>query len=269
MSQGLARGQRGGGGAARAAAASSASPLRARRRTAASLLSLLLLVATPTPTASAASKQQQQQHDDDDANPPAPAILQITDANFDRLTARGSPPLVFSVGAAWCPHCVAVAPELEALARDGGSPKNGQKLRVGKVDGPSNRVLMMRLAVRGFPALFFYKDEKIWRYNGARTATALREFASRGHRRADPLPFHQSPVSALGRAMGRVFSLPAVVGAAYSQARADGWSDLSLLAGLLAVPVAVGGVVICALDAAHTRRARDEARRWGGHGHAD
>lgn len=198
------------------------------------------------------------------------SVLEITDANFDDLTGPGTLPLLFAVGAAWCPHCVALQPALEELAHE----LAAQGVRVGKVDGPANKALMARLAVKGFPALFLVGEGggAFWRYpsRGARTASALAEFAITGHKRGPALPFHQSPVSSMGRAVGAVLTLPAAAGRVYSALSEKGYSDLTLLAAALAVPVTAGGLVICALDAAHTRRAREEAAlHWGGHGHAD
>jgi len=230
---------------------------------------LLALAAASAPTQSTASSSSGRRR----TRSPSGGVLEITDANFDRLTAAGSPPLIFSVGAAWCPHCVALLPALEELAREL-APRG---VRVGKVDGPANRALMARLAIEGFPALFLVSEggAACWRYpsRGARTAAAIGEFALAGHRRAPPLPFHRSPVSRLGRAAGAVLSLPAAAAAFYESLREKGFSNFALLAGALAAPVAAGGAVICALDAAHTRRAREEAALlWGGgraHGHAD
>lgn len=241
-------------------------------------------------------------------------VIKLTDANFDRETAAGTPALLFSVGAAWCPHCVALAPALDALARElaqaGQGPRRraegeddedgdddpaaaaaaagagkrsqsssssaegggGGPVRVGRVDGPSNRVLMMRLGVKGFPSIYLVRDGRAWVYRGRgpRTAEALREFALEGWRAAEPLPWSKSPVSPLGRALGVALSLPAAAGAWFSSMREEGgWSELQLIALAMAVPVVAGAAVICALDAVHTRRARAAAAAAWRHEHGE
>lgn len=238
-------------------------------------------------------------------------VIKLTDANFDRETAAGTPALLFSVGAAWCPHCVALAPALDALARelaqagqggrrraegeddeDGDDPAaavaaaaggkrslssssaegGGGPVRVGRVDGPSNRVLMMRLGVKGFPSIYLVRDGRAWVYRGRgpRTAEALREFALEGWRVAEPLPWSKSPVSPLGRALGVALSLPAAAGAWFSSMREEGgWSELQLIALAMAVPVVAGAAVICALDGVHTRRARAAAAAAWRHEHGE
>jgi thiol-disulfide isomerase/thioredoxin len=255
----------------------------------------VLLVAAPIAAAAAAAKKDPKRKPTGLTG----TVLRLGDANFDRETAPGSLPLLFSVGAPWCPHCVALGPTLDALARalaepaasaaaagGGGdegeddededkpamaAPAPGEGVRVGKVDGPSNRVLMMRLGVAAFPSLFLVRDGRAWRYQGRgpRTAEALSEFALQGYRTAEPIPAHKSPVSPVGRLVGRAVALPARAGEALSALRSEGWSELQLIAAGMAVPVVLGGAIICALDAVHTRRARAAAAAAWQHEHGE
>lgn len=229
-------------------------------------LTLLLLLLTPGLASAAAASQNQQQKPTGVTG----KVIAITDASFDTETrAPDALPLLFSVGAQWCPHCVAIAPALEELARLFAA--NNEGVRVGKVDGPRNRGLMARLGVKGFPTLFFFRDGQVWRYptRQGRTVEAMREFALEGWRRVEPLPFHKSPVSPFGRVLGRALALPAKIGARLAGLRDEGWTELQLIAAALAVPVVVGGVAICALDAVHTRRARAAAAAAWRHEHGE
>jgi thiol-disulfide isomerase/thioredoxin len=237
------------------------------------LLSLLLaglLPASPAAAAKKPSSPNKKQQRKDLPTGVTGKVLQLDDANFDAETRPPwALPILFSVGAQWCPHCVALDPAMTELAQS--LAAEGQNVRVGKIDGPRNRALMARLGVTGFPSLFYVRDGQCWRYPSrqGRTVEAMREFALEGYQRLEPLPFHKSPVSSFGRVVGRALALPSKVGTRLASLRDEGWTELQLVALAMAVPVVLGGVAICALDVVHTRRARAAAAAAWRHEHGE
>lgn len=177
-------------------------------------------------------------------------VIEVTDDNFDALTKDGAP-LFLDIYAPWCSHCQRLEPVWRALA----SELKPHGVAVGRVDGTRNPVLRARFAVRAYPSLFLTKGAQTWQYEDARGLEQLKEFALSGYKDAPPLPYHKSPVSPVGRAVGALHALPGLARRAYAHLRHDrGFGDLTIVAGALAVPLFVGGVAICVLDAVVTRR---------------
>ncbi|KAG1675250.1 hypothetical protein FOA52_016281 [Chlamydomonas sp. UWO 241] len=158
---------------------------------------------------------------------------------------------MIDVYATWCSHCRQLEPIWANLAKE----LAPQGIRVGKINGPENKVLMGRFGVSAFPAIFMLRDGATWAYDGGRTATALKEFATKGYKDESALPFWQSPNSAVGMLLGYVHRVPALAKEAYTYLREDrGVSDLAMVVGFLAVPVVVGGATICLVDMVYLRQ---------------
>jgi thiol-disulfide isomerase/thioredoxin len=177
-------------------------------------------------------------------------VVDLDDGTFDQLTRSGA--WMIDIYAPGCIHCQKLEPTWRELA----NALEADGVRVAKIDGTRNRVLLMRFAVEGYPSIFLVRDGQAWQYQGSRTVPALRHFALSGHKASRPLPFHKSPVSAMGRTMGVLHSLPALARRAYAHFKDEkGFSDAAIIGGALAAPLALGGLAICALDAIYTRRA--------------
>ncbi|KIZ06106.1 thioredoxin-related transmembrane protein 1 [Monoraphidium neglectum] len=176
-------------------------------------------------------------------------VVELRDDNFDSLTRSGA--WFVDIYAPWCSHCQRLEPTWRQLA-DELKPLG---VSVAKVDGTKNKVLLMRFGVEAYPSIYLLREGKSWQYDGARSFQSLKEFALTGFKSAQPMPFHKSPVSAFGRVMGALHSFPALAKRAYTHLREDkGFSDMTIISGLLLVPLALGGLGICILDVMYTRQ---------------
>ena len=103
--------------------------------------------------------------------PSTPAEVQSV-ADFDRLIARASIPVVVDYWAPWCGPCRMVAPELEKVARR----SNGRFLVV-KVNTDELTDLGERYQIRSIPTLaVFSGGREIERTAGARPAPDIEAF---------------------------------------------------------------------------------------------
>ena len=87
---------------------------------------------------------------------PAEPVEIARAADFDRLVAQASTPVVVDFWAPWCGPCRVIAPILEEVAKE----FNG-KTRVGKVNVDDSPEIASRFGVRGIPTLILFKDGQI------------------------------------------------------------------------------------------------------------
>lgn len=98
-----------------------------------------------------------------------------------------------------------MAPMYDQLA--GALKESGSGVNVGKVDGTQERGLMARFPVSGFPTIFLIREDgSVRQYGGARTAEAMKEWATGGFEKTAELSYTQHPNSVVGRAKGFVIS---------------------------------------------------------------
>jgi len=101
----------------------------------------------------------------------APAVVSLTDTNFDDFVA-GEKATLIEFYAPWCGHCKKMTAPYEAAA------VALAPLRLGAVDATVSTKLAARFGVRGYPALLAFVDGKPAdaKFSGARTTDAFIAF---------------------------------------------------------------------------------------------
>ena len=82
-----------------------------------------------------------------------------------------------------CGHCRKLAPIWEKVAAN--SQAGSESFRVGNVDCTSQSDLCNRFNVRGVPTLIFFKDGKMFKYNGNREYNDLMKFGLGDYKQAE------------------------------------------------------------------------------------
>ncbi|KAK4784385.1 hypothetical protein SAY86_018753 [Trapa natans] len=102
------------------------------------------------------------------------ASVELNSRNFDETVLKSKELWIVEFFAPWCGHCKKLAPEWKKAANN----LKG-KVKLGHVDCDSEKSLMSRFNVQGFPTILVFgadKDSPI-PYEGARTAAAIESFS--------------------------------------------------------------------------------------------
>ncbi|KAK0589394.1 hypothetical protein LWI29_013641 [Acer saccharum] len=102
------------------------------------------------------------------------ASVELNSGNFDELVLKSKELWIVEFFAPWCGHCKKLAPEWKRAANN----LKG-KVKLGHVDCDSDKSLMSRFNVQGFPTILVFgadKDSPV-PYESARTASAIESFA--------------------------------------------------------------------------------------------
>ncbi|MBR2535495.1 MAG: thioredoxin [Hyphomicrobium sp.] len=80
----------------------------------------------------------------------------VTDASFDQEVLKSSVPVLVDFHAVWCGPCKAMAPALDAVAKE----LDG-KVKVVKVDVDENPNTAGTYGIRAMPTLLMFKDGQV------------------------------------------------------------------------------------------------------------
>lgn len=99
------------------------------------------------------------------------AVIEFTDANFDREVIQSDLPVLVDFWADWCMPCKAMAPIIDQLADEFTG-----RVKVGKVDTDANRDTALKLEINAIPTIILFKGgEAVQRFVGVKSKN---EFAS-------------------------------------------------------------------------------------------
>ncbi len=80
-------------------------------------------------------------------------IENVTEADFEAEVLRSDRPVLVDVWAEWCGPCRAIAPMVEAIARE-----YQDHLKVVKLDADQNGGLVRQYEIRSIPTLLYFHD---------------------------------------------------------------------------------------------------------------
>lgn len=80
-------------------------------------------------------------------------VREVADSDFEAQVIEREGPVLVDFWAEWCAPCRAIAPSVNAVAREFESTAT-----VVKVNVDENRIVSQRLGIRGIPTLILFKD---------------------------------------------------------------------------------------------------------------
>jgi thioredoxin 1 len=83
-------------------------------------------------------------------------LIAVTDQTFDSEVLKSDKPALVDFWAAWCGPCRALAPTVEAIAKE-----YEGRLKVCKVDVDTSQIYAGQFGIRSIPTLLLFKDGKV------------------------------------------------------------------------------------------------------------
>jgi thioredoxin len=80
----------------------------------------------------------------------------VTDADFEAMVLRSATPVLLDCWADWCGPCHALAPTIDALARD-----YAGRVLVAKLDVDANPATASHYAVQGIPTMLLFRGGQL------------------------------------------------------------------------------------------------------------
>ena len=108
-----------------------------------------------------------------------------------------------------CIHCTQFAPTFDEIASTYHSPNsnNDPVIKVGKVDGNTEKALASRFNIFGYPSFFIIDGYNVYPFEQPRSKQNMMQFAEGGYRKAEPLPFYSSPMGPIGMLQGLLINV--------------------------------------------------------------
>jgi len=136
--------------------------------------------------------------------------IELTSRTFDKSVRDGSV-WIIELYAPWCIHCRTFAPSYEVrdvmvlliggvtMSRDQGSEvsknfarllhaenkKGVKQIKVAKVDADSERAIVSRFNIAGFPSFYLIDGWKVYEYNEDLSAASMMSFAKGGYKQQE------------------------------------------------------------------------------------
>lgn len=82
--------------------------------------------------------------------------VQFTDQNFEEEVLKSEKPVIVDFWADWCAPCRAIAPTVEAIAKE-----FADRVKVGKLNIDENMNVPSRYNIKGIPTLLLFKKGEI------------------------------------------------------------------------------------------------------------
>ena len=86
----------------------------------------------------------------------AEGVLEVDDSSFDTEILQSDIPVLVDFWAPWCGPCKAIAPTVEALAKE-----FGDKIKFAKCNVDDNPVTPGKYGIRAIPTLIFFNNGEI------------------------------------------------------------------------------------------------------------
>lgn len=127
---------------------------------------------------------------------PVQGVIQLTARNFNSHVWDGHVWLV-EFYAPWCSHCTSFASTYKEIAEHFHAIPDG-KIKVGRVDGDSEKALASRFGVSSYPSFFVVRGLSVYEFSANRSKKNLMDFVDGGYKKTSQIPFYSSPMGPLG-----------------------------------------------------------------------
>jgi thioredoxin 1 len=82
--------------------------------------------------------------------------IEVTDSTFNQEVLQSNVPVLIDFWAVWCAPCRAIAPHVEALAKE-----YQGKIKVAKFDIDASPVIASQFEIRSIPTLLMFKNGQV------------------------------------------------------------------------------------------------------------
>ena len=83
-------------------------------------------------------------------------MIHMTDAEFETQVLKSDIPVLLDFSATWCAPCKAIAPTLDALAK-----QYEGKVKIAKIECDEEMLTAEKYGIRAFPTLLMFKGGKV------------------------------------------------------------------------------------------------------------